>query len=313
MRAAALPCLVLALLAGCGATDPAPAGAPAVTADDGRVVTLEQGGRRVLLTIDGEPAPGTRAAILTWVQDAMRAIHAFYGRLPTAELRVTITLRPGAGIDDGVTMGEYGILHIKVRVGAATDAPAFADDWVLTHEMVHTALPNLDRPQHWLEEGLATYVEPIARAHAGLESDAEVWRQLVLGLPKGEPERGDQGLDRTHTWGRTYWGGAMFCLLADLGIRERTANRVGLRDALRTLIESGWTMDRSATIEEVLARMDAAVGVPVLTELYRQHATTAVRVDLKDLWRRLGIAFDHGRITFDDAAPQAPLRRAISA
>jgi hypothetical protein len=41
---------------------------------------------------------------------------------------------------------------------------------------------------------------------------------MVSGMPQGEPQRGDRGLDGTHTWGRTYWGGAMFCLLTDVEI-----------------------------------------------------------------------------------------------
>jgi predicted metalloprotease with PDZ domain len=182
----------------------------------------------------------------------------------------------------------------------------------MTHELVHTAFPQLRPEHHWLEEGLATYVEPLARARIGLESDADVWRQLLEGLPKGQPRRGDRGLDRTPTWGRTYWGGALFCFLADVRIRERTSNRLGLRDALRSLVADGWTITRWAHIEDVLARMDAAVGVPVLSELYAQHAQGAVRADLAELWRRLGITYDRGRVTFDDSAPAAALRRAIT-
>jgi hypothetical protein len=266
----------------------------------------------VHLEIDGQPGAALRAAILAWVQDAMRAVAAFYGKLPTAEARLAVTLREGQGIGDGVTTVEDGTPRIRIRVGTGTDAATFAADWMLTHEMVHTALPWLDRQHHWLEEGLATYVEPLARARAGIESDAEVWLQLVDGLPQGQPQRGDRGLDHTHTWGRTYWGGALFCLLADVAIHERTANKYGLRDALRALVDDGWTIERHAGIEEVLARMDTTVGVPALTELYQQHAATGVRVDLDDLWHRLGIAGAHGRVTFDDNAPAAALRRAIT-
>jgi hypothetical protein len=302
----------LFLLAACGSADGAPKGELSVKADQDGRVTLEQDGRRVHLEIDGQPSAATRTAILAWVQDAMRAVASFYGKLPTAEIRLVVTLREGQGIEDGMTTVEDGMPRIRIRVGDGTDAAVFARDWMLTHEMVHTALPWLDRQHHWLEEGLATYVEPLARAHAGIESDAEVWLQLVKGLPQGQPQRGDRGLDHTHTWGRTYWGGALFCLLADVGIRERTANKYGLRDALRALVDAGWTIDRRADIEEVLARMDAAASVPVLTELYRQHAATGVRVDLDNLWRRLGIAVAHGRVTFDDRAPQAALRRAVT-
>jgi carbon monoxide dehydrogenase subunit G len=40
-------------------------------------------------------------------------------------------------------------------------------------------LPDVPEEQHWLEEGLATYVEPIARAKVGIIPEGEVWRGLI--------------------------------------------------------------------------------------------------------------------------------------
>ena len=51
---------------------------------------------------------------------------------------------------------------------------------------------------------------------------AEIWQAMMRDMPKGLPQAGDQGLDNTGTWGRKYWGGAMFCLLADIEIRKAT-------------------------------------------------------------------------------------------
>ena len=99
------------------------------------------------------------------------------------------------------------------------------------------------REHHWIEEGSATYVEPIARARAGDLSPEKVWGDLVDGLPKGLPQAGDRGLDFTPTWGRTYWGGALFCLLADIEIRKRTGNKKGLEDALRAILRAGGTTE----------------------------------------------------------------------
>jgi hypothetical protein len=66
-----------------------------------------------------------------------------------------------------------------------------------------------------------------------------MWADLVRDMPKGLPEPGDQGLDNTHTWGRTYWGGALFCFLADIEIRKQTKNEKGLQDALRGILNAG--------------------------------------------------------------------------
>ena len=58
--------------------------------------------------------------------------------------------------------------------------------------MVHTALPNVLWRHHWLEEGLATYVEPFARVRAGLLSEEDAWAGLAEGLPHGLPGAGEE-------------------------------------------------------------------------------------------------------------------------
>jgi predicted metalloprotease with PDZ domain len=194
-------------------------------------------------------------------------------------------------------------------VGERTNREKLADDWVLVHEMVHLGFPSLDRRHLWLEEGLATYIEPIARARVGKLKVETVWKGLLRGLPNGLPQAGDQGLDETHTWGRTYWGGALFCLLADLEIRERTKNGKSLDDALRAVVAEGGTIAVRWEIARVLEVADKATGVTVLRELYDKMAHAPYPVDLAKLWKRLGVRQDGA---FDDTAPLAAVRRSIT-
>jgi hypothetical protein len=179
--------------------------------------------------------------------------------------------------------------------------------------MVHLALPTLPDQHHWLEEGLATYVEPIARARAGILTPEQAWTELVYGLPQGQPAAGDRGLDGTPTWGRTYWGGALFCLRADVAIRERTGNRRGLEHALRAILAAGGSIDRDWNIHKVIEIGDQAVGVPVLRELYDEMGSKPVMVDLESLWRQLGIQRHGKAVIFDDSAPLAKVRNFITA
>ena len=98
--------------------------------------------------------------------------------------------------------------------------------------MFHLAFPDMDDQYIWLREGLASYLEPLARARIGTQSEQNVWKDLIEGMPQGEPEEGDRGLDVTHTWGRTYWGGSMFCLLLDTSAsasRRKTENQLTTR------------------------------------------------------------------------------------
>jgi hypothetical protein len=199
-------------------------------------------------------------------------------------------------------------------LGHNATSEVLARDWVLGHELIHTGLPSLaSRSQHWAEEGFATYLEPIARARAGLLPPGKVWRDLVLGLPKGLPQPGDRGLDHTPTWGRTYWGGALFWLLADVRIRQRTENRLSLDDALRAQIAQGGTMAARWPLSRVLEVGDRAVGLRVLEELHDGMGSTPAPVDLDALFRDLGVSLRGNEVVFDDRAPLAAIRAAITA
>jgi len=119
------------------------------------------------------------------------------------------------------------------------------------------------------------------------------------------------GLDQTPTWGRTYWGGAMFCLLADIEIRKLTDNRKSLRDALRGVLADGYSMHASAAPMQIFESADRATGVAVLVPLYQQMKAAPFPVDLDRLWQELGVSFANDRIVYDDAAPLAYIRKAL--
>jgi predicted metalloprotease with PDZ domain len=126
------------------------------------------------------------------------------------------------------------------------------------------------------------------------------------------PQAGDRGLDATPTWGRTYWGGALYCLLADLEIRQRTKNRYGLRDALVAIVEAGGNIEVDWSIQRALRIGDRATGVPVLSELYEKMKDQPSPVDLDELWRRLGVSVRNRQVHFDDTAPLADVRKAMT-
>jgi len=249
-------------------------------------------------------------ALLDWVRNSAEAVAGFYGTFPVAKSRLLVTPRPGNGINGGRTWAYDGGL-IRIRVGDASSADDYENDWVLVHEMTHLALPSLPDEQEWLEEGIATYVESLARVQAGLMTDEAVWAGYVRGMPNGLPKPGDRGLDNTHTWGRTYWGGAIFCLLADIEIRRRTDNRRGLQDALRAILAAG-NMESSSEIQPLLEIGDRAVGVSVLSELYGRMKDQPAPTDLEALWQKLGVERQGETVRHIEDAPEAAIRRAIT-
>lgn len=263
------------------------------------------------VTLPNEQMKSSRQELTAWIQAAAHAVSLYYGHFPVPHLTLMVRSTNGSGIRHGVTYATDGGL-IRVSVGRETPPEELKDDWVLTHEMTHLAFPNMPDDQHWIEEGLATYIEPVARAQAGQLSAAEVWRTFIRDMPKGEPESGDRGLDNTHTWGRTYWGGALFALLADVRIRERTHNRKGLQDALRGILDHDGTIAQDWKITKAFEIGDRATGTKVLEELYHQMSDSPVTVDLANLWKTLGLSVnaDH-QAAVDDRAADAAIRIAI--
>lgn len=75
----------------------------------------------------------------------------------------------------------------------------------------------------------------------------------------------------------------MYCLLADVKIREKTNNRRGLQDALRAIAQVG-----------------------DLTMNDQPYAP-----DLNALWIDLGIQSNHGIVSLDDKARLGAARRAL--
>ena len=272
---------------------------------------LQVGGGAIEVAFDQGEIKLGHQPLLDWITAAARAVSTYYGRFPVSRVQVLVGPTTGRGIRSGTTFGYRGAA-IKVSVGRETQGDDLGTDWVMTHEMVHLALPDIVGEHEWLGEGIATYVEPLARFQAGQLPVEKIWADLMWGLPKGLPKRGDHGLDHTPTWGRTYWGGALFCLLADIEIREQTENRRGLQDALRAIAAAGGNVEAHWTVERTLEVGDRATGVPVLHELYDRMKATPVQVDLPALWSRLGVEARGQRIFFDDAAPLAAIRRAIA-
>ena len=271
------------------------------------------GGARIDVDCDDNGLQVTCATMLDWVRTSARAVTTYYGRFPVERLALKIV--PAVGDRGGIHGSTYGgkdSALTRIFVSSLTTGADLRDDWVMTNEMVHLAFPDMSPEHHWIEEGIATYVEPIARAELGTLDVQTVWRELVEGLPNGLPQPGDEGLDHTHTWGRTYWGGALFCLLADVEIRQRAANKHGLQDALRGILDAGGSIEVDWPLERALQAGDAAVGVPVLIELYDRMKARPVDTDLPALWKQLGVKAKGDTVTFDDGAPLAAIRRAIT-
>lgn len=276
------------------------------------ITTIDACGSSIDVSFDGEPKAVSHGNLLNWVRRAGVAVCTYYGMFPVRHLKLHIQIDGRAGVHGGVTYPEGGG-YIRISLGADTTLGQLNDDWMLTHEMIHLAFPSMGRSHHWIEEGISVYVEPVARVQAGQLSAERMWSDVVRDMPQGEPQYDDKGLDHTPTWGRTYWGGAIFCFVADVRIRQETHNQKGLQDALRGIVAAGGTITQDWEIERAFAAGDKATGTTVLSALYHEMRDQPHPVDLAALWKQLGIQRQpDGSMRFDDTAPLADVRASIT-
>jgi hypothetical protein len=279
-------------------------------AADSATRELQIGGIIVRVDLEGAQFTGGAQPLVAWIQRSADIVTRYYGRFPTRGLHLRVQSMGGSGVNGGTTFGREGGF-IRVRVGRDVTNAQLLDDWVLVHEMIHLALPDVGEDHAWLSEGISTYVEGIARAQAGNRSIEDVWAEQMHSMPKGLPQPGDHGLDHTHTWGRTYWGGALFCLEADVEIHRRTHNRFGLQDALRAVTQASGGIVADWPVQQVFSTGDKAVGEPVLEELYARMKDAPLAPDLPALWQKLGIEARDQALHLNDEAPLADVRKAI--
>jgi len=275
-----------------------------------RLSRIDVAGAAIDLGVAEDPRALGDADLVAWARSSAALVGDYFGRFPVDRLALIVS-RAGPGPTRGKTLGDGGAA-IWLRVGDAVSASTVRDDWVLIHEMLHVGFPQIPRDHAWLAEGLASYIEPFLRARAGSLPPEKLWRDLLDGLPLGAPGPDDRGLVGNPSIDRIYWGGSLFCLLADLEIRQRTGGQRSLDDAVRAIFASAGSVEHRRPVDQILAEGDRATGTSVLTEFFQQMALRPASTDLPQLFRRLGVAASGASVTFDESAPLAPLRRSMT-
>src|SRR6202035_1645198 len=151
-------------------------------------------------SIEVSLGPGTidvgRASVLAWVSNAANAVSEYFGPFPVEHPRVMVRPSEGrGGVFHGTTFGGQRGAFTRISVGQATSEKQLDDDWMMTHEFIHMAFPDVSGDSddhHWMEEGMATYIEPIARAQIGRMTPERVWGDFVRDMPQGFPRGGAQ-------------------------------------------------------------------------------------------------------------------------
>jgi len=274
-----------------------------------REVAVPIGSSEVTVVFPEKPLSVTRDQVVAWVKACGDTIVDYFGKFPVAKVRIELSSNGKGGVKSARTWN--GRL-IRLQLGSGAKEETLRDDWMLTHEFCHLSFPDLDEKFAWVYEGMAVYTEPIARVRAGRMKAPQMWKETLEGMPKGMPGPGDGALDGTTAWGRKYWGGALFWLRADLGIREKSGGKASLQTALRGILDAGGNGTQRWSPEEIARKGDEATGTTVLQDLYREMGQAAYKADLPALWKQLGVAKAGADVVVDDQAPQAALRKALT-
>ncbi len=164
----------------------------------------------------GPPLQMGDEAVLAWIRRAAGCVASLYGRFP-ADATVFVVPVPRA---DRVVFGRVLSLagaSVLLLFGYQTPADAVGSDWVVVHELSHLGPPSFVGQGHWLEEGLATYYEPILRERSGWMRPEDLWGHFVREMPRGLRKRGEPpSLEERDEIDSTYWGGALFAPLASV-------------------------------------------------------------------------------------------------
>ncbi len=270
---------------------------------------LHVGGATITVSYEGRELPLPPEQMEAWVRRSAQMVSDYLGGFPVPSLEVNLVGRGWGGVGFGLHQdGRW----ITIYCGRRTSEAGLNNDWVLVHEMLHAAFPDLRRDHRWMQEGLSTYLEPIVRARAGNTTEQEVWRRWTRSMHHGRPKDGDRGLDITHTWGRTYWGGALFWMMVDIELRKQTDNRSSLHDLVIGILAAGGNGRVDWSTRQVVEEGDRATGTSVLSQTYARMAEAPGDVDLEALYEELGVKRIDGEIVFDDQAPLAHIRQAIT-
>ena len=305
----ALPIL---LAAACACTGPFPRNSPG---------TGRPRGDRVSISF----APGRRAAtdegVRRWVLASAAQVASIYGDFPFVPIEVRVEPVPGGGGDPvvfGQAKGIGGNPVVRLLLREDADDASLRRDWVAVHELLHLAMPSIRQEDAWLSEGWATWATEFLRARDGMQTEEEAWREVLRGFERGRRPTGrtlaedSRLLHRTHAYMRVYWGGAAIALLLDVDLRRGPEGK-SLDDALRAMREMELEDADEVSAEEWMERLDGWLGRPLFSRTAGACLASREFPPVEAMLADLGVSLRGGRAAFDDAAPGAAARRAMTA
>lgn len=280
-----------------------------------RPLELEVAGTRAEVAILDGPLVVGRAGVARWLSDALRAASTMYGRFHCPRIHLAVV-----PVGPGFRPVAFGLVRrgggpsVMLLVHENADAEALATDWTAVHELSHLGLPRMFQEDRWIAEGFATYYQEVLRARAGLITPEQAWGNLAAGFERGRyaGRRGPlwRDAERMRGVGRIYWAGTAFVLDVDVRFRQRGSSLDHWVERLRSQWEGSTDAWHGL---DVMGRIDRLFGEPLARPLAIEYGRMRSYPDTDALLRRLGVVpLGDRQVRFDDTAPLAGIRRAIT-
>lgn len=263
-----------------------------------------------VITLDGSLAVGPSVRH-RWIDETARAVAAFYAGFPAERAMLAIVpVRGRAAVLHGKVLPESNP-GVALLLGSEAGPEDLYADWILTHELFHLGFPSFVGEGKWLDEGLATYFEPLIRARKHWLTPRDVWSEFFRNMPRGRGVLENDGLENPKSFRAMYWAGAAVALMADVEALKRSNGTRGLQDGLRALLRAGGEANRVWRLEDAIRRIDQTLGAPILADLARRYDSPGQHAPLSRLFDELGVRQSGESVVLDDDAPLAHVRRAI--
>ena len=270
-----------------------------------------------LAVLDGRP-PADMDNVRAWIRHGALSVTKLYGRFPIPSPQVMVI--PIGAKSESVPWGQVlrgGSPAAQLYIDQTRPLREFIVDWTLVHELCHMVLPYVGHAEPWLYEGIATYYQNVLQARAGTLSERRAWQKLHEGFERGLHDTNQEltladaseSMHRTGAYMRVYWSGAAIALLADLTLRRRGQSLDG---ALSKLQRCCLPSNRKWTARELMDTLDKLTDSRVFSDLYAQHTQAVTFPDLTEAYLQLGLQVNDDTLHFDDTAPSAHIRIAIT-
>jgi hypothetical protein len=274
------------------------------------VETLSAGQGQLRAVLIGKEIGLGGEARRTWIREAIADVDNYLRGYPVRPLVIVLS-DGGDEVSAGFSLGNGGS-SVLVGLGHHITQSELDTDWIMTHELLHTAMPSLASRHNWMEEGYATYAEPIARVKRSRLSKERLFNEWYSALWQGQPFPWDGGLDGTQSWGRLYWGGAGFWLAAELSVYRETKGTRTLSDCFAAVAHGSAGIADRWSVERFLSVCDKGLGANVVRPLYERLSATPVTLPLTEYFASLGVKKKEGGVEFVDA-PLAGCRETLFA